>query len=123
MNAARMRTCASGKPSMEQLRTRSSDRLACLPVRERTTTCRFLSRGRENRLPSCAVVLEPTIHASICRSWHGLVSGLPLGKDPVGTRKVTGVAFRMELQIVLVLRLGFPEVPDRRHLGDDLARP
>src|SRR3546814_17214521 len=43
--------------------------------------------------------------------------------DPAGTRGVTGVAVRIALQIVLVLRLSFPEIADRRHLCDDLARP
>src|SRR3546814_19877348 len=56
-------------------------------------------------------------------SCRALTSVLPLGKDPIGTREVTGVAARIALQIVLVLRLRFPETTDRRHLGDDLARP
>src|SRR5690348_12399429 len=56
-------------------------------------------------------------------SYRGLANGLPLLKDPVGTREMTSVAVRIVLQIVLVLRLGFPEVADRRHFGDDLARP
>src|SRR3546814_12269700 len=43
--------------------------------------------------------------------------------DPAGTRGVTGVAVRIALQIVLVLRLSFPEIADRRHLCDELARP
>src|SRR6185312_5815209 len=36
---------------------------------------------------------------------------------------MAGVAVRIALQVVLMLRLGFPEIPDRRDLGDDLARP
>jgi hypothetical protein len=36
---------------------------------------------------------------------------------------VAGVAGWVSLQIVLVLRLGFPELARGRHLGDDLARP
>src|SRR5215469_8135966 len=75
--------------------------------------------GTDECCPGCAHSLQAN------RLWnsHGLAGGLPLGKDPVGARKVTGVAVRMALQIVLVLRLGFPEVPYRRHLGDDLAGP
>src|SRR3546814_10714698 len=56
-------------------------------------------------------------------SCRALTSVLPLGKDPIGTRDVTGVAARIALQIVLVLRLRFPDTTDGRHLGDDLARP
>ena len=78
-------------------------------------------RGKESASKPCSV-LGQSIHASMSRSCRGLARGLPLGKDPVGTREVTGVAVRIALQIVLVLRFGFPELADRRHLGDDLAR-
>src|SRR5690349_7560356 len=36
---------------------------------------------------------------------------------------VAGVAVGILLQVVLVLRLGLPEGPRGRHLGDHLARP
>ena len=42
---------------------------------------------------------------------------------PARPREVAGVAVRVALQVVLVLRLGLPEVARGRHLGDDLARP
>jgi hypothetical protein len=37
--------------------------------------------------------------------------------------EVAGVPVGLLLQVVLVLGLGLPERPGRRHLGDDLARP
>jgi hypothetical protein len=48
---------------------------------------------------------------------------LPLGKDPVGAREVTGVTPRALLKIILMLGLGFPEVSDRLNLCDNLAVP
>ena len=57
------------------------------------------------------------------RSCRGLAGGLPLGKDPVGTREVTGVTPRSLLKIILMLRLCFSEVPDRLDLCDNLALP
>src|SRR5437016_4645187 len=42
---------------------------------------------------------------------------------PPRPREVAGVATRISLQIVLVLRLGLPEGAGGRDLGDDLARP
>ena len=36
---------------------------------------------------------------------------------------MAGVAVRDALQVILVLRFGFPEGADRRHLGHDLSRP
>src|SRR5919106_4450991 len=47
----------------------------------------------------------------------------PHRKLPVRTDEVAGVALRDALQVILVLRLGFPEGTDRRHLGHDLSRP
>src|SRR6516162_1244276 len=98
---------------------------AATPSRQpRTAAAKRLSRPRgKNSASKPCSVLGPSIHASMSRSCGALASGLPLGKDPVGTREVTGVAVRIALQIVLVLWFGFPEVADRRHLGDDLARP
>jgi hypothetical protein len=57
------------------------------------------------------------------RRCRALASGLPLGKDPVGAREVTGVTPRPLLKIILMLRLCFPEVPDRLDLCDNLALP
>jgi hypothetical protein len=48
---------------------------------------------------------------------------LPLRKLPVRSRETTGVAVGIALEIILVLRLGFPEIADRCHLGHDFARP
>src|SRR3546814_1703312 len=88
------------------------------------TAVKEMSRPREKEsVPKSCSILGPSIHASKSRSCRGLASSLPLGKDPAGTRGVTGVAVRIALQIVLVLRLRFPEIADRRHLCDDLARP
>ena len=42
---------------------------------------------------------------------------------PVRPYEVAGVAVRVLLEVVLVLRLGLPEGPRLAHLGDDLARP
>src|SRR3546814_5053695 len=81
----------------------------------------YLPREKESVPKSCSI-LAPSIHASKSRSCRGLASSLPLGKDPAGTRGVTGVAVRIAPQIVLVLRLSFPEIDDRRQLCDDLAR-
>src|ERR1700722_12093036 len=36
---------------------------------------------------------------------------------------MAGVAVRVFLQVILMLRLGLPERSGGRHLGDDLARP
>src|SRR5215217_6318509 len=47
----------------------------------------------------------------------------PLREFPVRSREVAGVAPRLTLQVVLVLRLGLPEITCRHDFGDDLARP
>src|SRR3546814_15728759 len=87
------------------------------------TAVKEMSRPREKEsVPKSCSILGPSIHASKSRSCRGLASSLPLGKDPARTRGVTGVAVRIALQIVLVLRLSFPEIADRRPLGDDIAR-
>jgi hypothetical protein len=57
------------------------------------------------------------------RSCRGPASGLPLEKDPVGTGEVTRVTPRSFLKIILMLRLCFPEVPDRLDLCYNLALP
>jgi hypothetical protein len=56
----------------------------------------------------------------------GAPAGLGLravGKFPARADEVTGVAVRVALEIILVLRLDFPEGPGGRQLGNDLARP
>ena len=45
------------------------------------------------------------------------------GKRPIRADEMTGVAGRIVLEVVLMLRLGFPEIPRRRYFGHDLARP
>src|SRR3954447_1413667 len=45
------------------------------------------------------------------------------GQLPARPNEMTGIAIRNALQVVLVLRFGFPEVPGGRHFGDHLARP
>jgi pimeloyl-ACP methyl ester carboxylesterase len=49
--------------------------------------------------------------------------GAPAGQHPARAREVAGVAVRVALQVVLVLRLGLPERTGRGDLGDDLAGP
>src|SRR5829696_7159745 len=49
--------------------------------------------------------------------------GAAVGQHPPRTREVAGVAVRVALQVVLVLRLGLPERTRRSDLGDDLAGP
>ena len=49
--------------------------------------------------------------------------GAPLGQHPARAREVAGVAVRVALQVVLVLRLSLPERTGRGDLGDDLAGP
>src|SRR5215204_3573890 len=44
-------------------------------------------------------------------------------ENPIRAWKVAGVAVRIQLEMVLMLGLSFPERPGRRHLGDDLPRP
>src|ERR1700691_1650448 len=44
-------------------------------------------------------------------------------KLPIRPDKMTGVAVRIALQVVLVLRLGLPELPGGGDLRDDLTRP
>src|SRR5215472_7091055 len=45
------------------------------------------------------------------------------GKLPVGSDEVARITVRIALQIVLVLGLGFPEVPGGPHFRDNLSRP
>src|SRR5918996_553729 len=47
----------------------------------------------------------------------------PARKPPVGPDEVAGVAVRVAFQVVLMLRLGLPEVAGRGYLGHHLARP
>src|SRR5512133_2256104 len=49
--------------------------------------------------------------------------GAAVGQHPAWAREVAGVAVRVALQVVLVLRLGLPERTGRGDLGDDLAGP
>src|SRR6185503_14043600 len=51
------------------------------------------------------------------------VSDLARRQPPARAHEVAGVAIRNALQVILVLRLGFPEITDRLDLRDDLARP
>jgi len=67
---------------------------------------------------------------SIGTTESGLVLRLPgatrffaLGKFPVRPREMAGIAVRIALEIVLVLRLGLPEIAGRRHFGHHLAWP
>ena len=41
----------------------------------------------------------------------------------VRTHEVAGVPVAVLLEVILVLRLGLPERPDRLDLEDDVARP
>ena len=81
------------------------------PVDSPTATCSGRSRAASRRTQ----VTVPS-SASPIRCRRG-------GELPVRPREVARVAPRDALEVVLVLRLGLPERPGLRHLGDDLARP
>jgi hypothetical protein len=49
--------------------------------------------------------------------------GPPPRQHPVWPRKVTGVAVRIALEVILVLRFRLPERADRRDFGHHLAWP
>ena len=53
----------------------------------------------------------------------GVASVLTLREHPVSAREMTGVSARPLLQIILVLRLGFPEVTHGLDFCDDLTVP
>src|SRR5438477_8961933 len=55
-----------------------------------------------------------------CLPGHGTGSAR---QHPARTCEVTRVSVRVTLEIVLMLGLGLPERPRRRHLGDHLAGP
>ena len=58
------------------------------------------------------------------RRLPGFLRGrLAMRELPVRPYEMTGVAVRDPLQVVLMLRLGFPERAGLAHLGHDLARP
>jgi hypothetical protein len=60
------------------------------------------------------------------RAGPRLLAGLRLyavPKLPAGADEVTGVAVGIAFQIILVLRLGFPEGTGGRQFRHDLARP
>src|SRR5512134_3544643 len=57
-----------------------------------------------------------------CRAVSGGGTGAP-GQFPARAREVTGIAERVALQIVLVLRLGFPEFAGGRDLRHNAAWP
>jgi hypothetical protein len=47
----------------------------------------------------------------------------PPGQNPTRADVVAAVSVRVPLEVILMLGLGFPERPCRRHLGHDLPRP
>src|SRR4051812_19398852 len=55
---------------------------------------------------------------SAARSYLG-----PLRQNPVGADEVARVAVGIVLEVILMLRFGFPEVTGRRDLRHDLPRP
>lgn len=57
------------------------------------------------------------------RKLFGVVRLFSVRKLPVRPGEVTGVAVRIALEIVLVLRFRFPEIARRHHLGHDLSGP
>src|SRR5690606_41936143 len=55
---------------------------------------------------------------------RGLRRGLVADRQPpVRSDEMAGIAVRIALQVILVLRLGFPEVTHRLDLRHHLARP
>src|SRR5438876_12415002 len=59
-----------------------------------------------------------TAHSRLPRDGAGAAR-----QHPARTCEVTRVSVRVTLEIVLMLGLGLPERPRRRHLGDHLAGP
>ena len=53
----------------------------------------------------------------------GVASVFTLREHPVSAREMAGISARPLLQIILVLRLCFPEVTHGLDFGDDLAVP
>ena len=72
---------------------------------------------------NCVSHLQPSIHAATSTRCCGFARRLPLAKVPVGAREVAGISPRLLLKIVLMLRLGFPEVSGGLNLSDDPVRP
>src|SRR5919106_4558113 len=61
-----------------------------------------------------------------CRDFERDLTGgrfRSLRQDPVGPHEVTRIAVGIPLEVVLMLRLGFPERTCRRHFGHELSRP
>src|SRR4051812_40335148 len=55
--------------------------------------------------------------------WLAILCGVAAARQlPAGANKVAGVAGRIALEVVLMLRLRLPEVARRREFRDDLAR-
>src|SRR3712207_2729308 len=63
--------------------------------------------GRRPVKPLVSIMLLPMSGCRGCRPGAAVVSH---GQRPAGTDEMTGVAVRTPLQVVLVLRLRFPEV-------------
>ena len=79
------------------------------------------------RVRWCDPGAQPQLSLQLFRCRAGLSLGvasvLTLREHPVSAREMTGVSARPLLQIILVLRLRFPEVTHGLDFGDDLAVP
>src|SRR4051795_2911240 len=82
--------------------------------RRRAAGCGKGCRARQN-VSGCCYEQSSSVVASLAR--------LALRQPPVRADEVAGVAIGIAFEIVLVLRLGFPEVADGRDFGAGLAGP
>ena len=101
---------------------------AVRPLAENVVLCRAAAltiKAAVHRLvqESKRRVLGGRLHAGVSRSCQGRANLLPIWEDPVGTRKVTGVPLWSLFEIILMLRLGFPECSDGLYLRHDLGLP
>ena len=62
-----------------------------------------------------------SFHHDSSSDWGPLAR--PLWQGPIGTHKVAGIAVRITLKIILMLRLRFPEIADGGNFGNRLPRP
>src|ERR1700740_1404998 len=88
-------------PSLSSARTRRSEPLVIAAPRKTSLFCPFGAHG-----------------------YYLLVlSGLAARQLPARPDEVTGISVRVPLEIILMLRLGLPEIADRRQFGHHLAWP
>src|SRR6476661_32339 len=72
---------------------------------------------------SCKLQVRGTHIPEFAEQSCRILSGLALRQPPSGSDKMAGVAVGIAFEIVLMFRLRFPEVADRRDFGGRLSRP